>query len=653
MCGIAGRVGSPVAPAKLAEALRALEHRGPDARGQWSDAGVTLLHRRLAVLDLSPSGAQPMRRPAGAVGASSDIAIVHNGEVYNYVELRDVLAREGVAFEGSSDTEVILEGFRAWGIDGLLRRARGMFAFAIWDGPGRTLHLARDPLGKKPLLYRRDGEGLAFASTLPALLALSGKRPDVDPVGLTHYLEGLSTGARSIAKGVEKVPPGHRLELGPWMTSPKVVPFFRFAARPERGAVSRAAWLERVEHELLAATELRLRADVPVGVFLSGGVDSSLVAALAAKVSGHRVRTISADVPGVGLSEASHARAVARHLGTDHRELRVEPDLLHRLPWLAFCAGEPFADPALLPTAWLAAEAKRDVTVVLTGDGGDEAFAGYPTALLATALRAYRRLAPDALRSAVDQAIRRARERHPRAPALRRLAHVLAPGAFERETWRFDPAGLRGFRGRLDELLRPELRAEVGPGQRLDDHWDEAYARFALGGRDRGVGATAADAALATELVTVLPDLLLPKTDVATMAYGVEARSPLLDVRVIDLAMRIPAAEKIRRGEPKSLLKELAARHVPRDVIYRRKQGFSLPLGPWFRGPLEAPFEGLVLARDAVIADYLDPNAVRRLFAAHRSGREDHGQRLWALLMLELWGRVHLRGDLEPTASIA
>ncbi|HSU17091.1 asparagine synthase (glutamine-hydrolyzing) [Longimicrobium sp.] len=631
MCGICGRVGRPE-PARLRASTEALEHRGPDQLGEWCGPAAMLGHRRLSVIDLSDDARQPMANEDGTV------RVVFNGEIYNFQELRRQLEGRH-RFRSHSDTEVVVHGYEEWGIEGLLRRASGMFALALWDDARGVLHLARDRVGKKPLYYAEDGGGLAFASTLPALLELLPAAPEVRPGAVRDFLHYLCVpGEGSFVEGVRKLPPAHRAEFRGGTLSIHSYWSLSFARQERR---SEEEWLGAIDGEVRAAVGRRLVADVPIGAFLSGGVDSSLVAGVMAELSPGKVTTISAGFEEAGFSELEHARRVARHLGTDHHEHMVRADAAAVLPWLVYAAGEPFGDAATLPTMYLSQAAREHVTVALTGDGGDELFAGYPGPLLARAASTYMRVVPSALRRGALPGALRAAERAggAAARAARRLRRLAEPARGARLEWVFDPLAERGFRGRLDGLLEPDFARRLPAGD-ADAHWLDAFAR--------ADGPTDADRVLAAEIATVLPDLMLAKADVASMAYGLELRSPLLDPALMELAARIPAGVKLAGWEPKHLLKRLAARYVPREGIYRRKQGFAVPVGAWLRGPLGRAAAGVLLDDAAASRGFFRPDAVRALLDAHRSGREEHGSRIWLLLLLELWMRIFIDRTLSP-----
>jgi asparagine synthase (glutamine-hydrolysing) len=619
----------------LRQALDALRHRGPDQEGSWLGEQAMLGHRRLSIIDLSSNGRQPMSDPDGR------IRVVFNGEIYNFARLRHQLSAK-YPFRSKSDTEVLVHGYKEWGIEGLLERLSGMFAFAILDTDSGTLHLARDRVGEKPLYYAVNEDSIAFASTLPSLLTLLPGAPTINPDAVQQFLLYLCVpGEDSIVEEVRKLPPAHRAEFRQGRLHIHRYWSLSFREQEHR---SERDWLELIDAGLSRAVESRLISDVNVGVFLSGGVDSSLVTALMTKASNTKVVTISAGFREDGFSELPHARRVAAHLGTDHHEHIVTVEDVAQLPRVVFVAGEPFGDHALLPTMCLARIAREHVTVVLTGDGGDEAFGGYPGPLLARLASLYSKVVPfDARRKVV--------------PGLEAIAHVgitstlvrrlrrLAVCARSREGFicEYDPLGERGFRSRLSSVLTADFRRRL----RLPDaDW---YLRDAFAAAD---GPTNADRLLFTDLTTVLPDQFLVKTDVGTMAYGVEARSPFLDADLLSLTAKIPASVKTRGFRSKYLLKRLAERYVPAEVLYRRKQGFSVPMDAWMRGSLATSARALLLSNTCERRNIFDKTEVRKLIREHEMRTANHGQRLWLLLMLELWMEMFIDRSIQPSDEL-
>ncbi|MFH7243856.1 MAG: asparagine synthase (glutamine-hydrolyzing) [Spirulina sp.] len=626
MCGICGSIGHPPDRDRLARAMDRLAHRGPDQAGSVLNRQLILGHRRLAILDLSDQGRQPM------TNEDQTLWLVFNGEIYNFEELRALLAPHH-HFQSTTDSEVLVHGYEQWGIDGLLQRLRGMYAFALWDDTTATLHLVRDPLGKKPLYYTTLGGGLTFASTLPALLELLGQTPAISSTAILNYLTYLCVPApQSLFEGIYKLPPAHRLEFSS-QRAPRLVRYWQpDFTRPEQR--SPEEWIERIDATLTAAVQDRLVADVPVGAFLSGGVDSSLVVACMAHLSPRPVQTISVGFAEQAFNELPHARRVAQVCGTQHQEYILHPDAAAVLPDLVFQYGEPFADHSALPTYYAAKAAGQQVKVVLTGDGGDELFAGYrhlPALRMAHLLHHL----PQGLKSTAAAGLAHLERRgHRRARSWRWLA-AFAQGP--QGTYSFDPVGSRTWRPYRQALLGPALRSVPDPGDQLyQTLWEESPLKDWV------------SRAMAIDLVTLLPDGMLTKVDVATMAHGLEARSPLLDLRLVELASKIPAGQQRQGWQSKFLLKQLARKYFPEGLLNRPKQGFSLPTSDWLRGDMGPLLESVLLSPQAQARQYFCPEVVAHCIAAHRQGKADHGQRLWSLLLLELWFQMFIDKTLAP-----
>jgi len=618
MCGIAGQVGRPCREA-LERALQKLLHRGPDQRGTYVAGDVGLAHTRLAVLDLSEDGRQPMTDESGR------IRVVFNGEIYNHRELRNELGP--ARFRSRTDTEVLVRGYETWGIDGLLRRIRGMFAFGLWDERDRTFYGARDHLGKKPFVYaQRDGR-FSFASTIPALLELLGTVPSVSTDSVLDFLVNTYIPAPwTIFEGVYKLPPASLLVVRPGEVA--TVERYWTPANTGHRVRSEEEYLEAVAEKLAEAVDRRLEADVPVGAFLSGGIDSSLVVALMAEKRS-RVVTLSMGFEGKG-NELPFARAVARHFGTVHHEQTLDLNDLGVLPEIVSHFGEPFGDHAAVPNWIIAKAARSHVTVVLTGDGGDELFGGYlsyPAARVAELVHRTRVLRhvdiPDAISAWAA------------TTPLRKVARVAAMAAAGGR-YRIDITGTRGFRGWLRHAAGPRLRGAAAITRcdvRRDELWMKTEGRHWV------------DRALEVDLLSLLPDDFLTKVDVTTMAHALEARSPFLDLDIVDLTRRMPPELKVRWGRTKYLLRKLAERRLPKGLSSRTKQGFSPPTAEWFRGDREPALRNIVLSNRALERGFFHGDGLRKMWTEHRLARCDHGQRLWLTLVLELWFRIFIDGD--------
>jgi asparagine synthase (glutamine-hydrolysing) len=627
MCGIAGFAGRGT-PEGLAAMLPLLKHRGPDGEGLHVEPGVGLGMTRLAIIDVA-GGVQPM--------ASDDesVWLVTNGEIYNFRELRDVLAARGHVFRTRSDTEVLLRAYEAFG-EACVERLRGMFAFALWDRRRRRLLLARDRLGKKPLYVRRRDGDVLFASEIKALLCHPDVGREIDAEALHHYLAfGYTPGDRSIFREIQSLPPGHLAvvdEHGFRMSRYWAPPA---AAAASADAVSAAEAPGLVREALAEAVRLRLESDVPLGVFLSGGIDSGAIVASVRSVTSQRIATFTV---GFGAAEPSfdelpYARLVARRFETDHHEEIIEPRVAELLPAIVHHFDEPFADSSAVATFIVAQATARHVKVALSGIGGDEAFAGYPRYLGLRLSQTYGRL-PAPVRSLARAGVRAlARESGSGVDwggrARRFVADADRPLPDRYLAW------TRFFGARdLERLASPELRARW----RSDV---EARQRAAFAAGDPG---DPVDGALRIDLATYVPDDLLVMADRMSMAHSLELRAPFCDHRLIELSLRMPSAMKLRGGRLKGLLKAAFADVLPPELLRRPKQGFMIPLARWLRTDLREAMEDL-LSPDRVRARGLFvPAAVDALKREHLDGRAGHGDRLWTLMILELWMRQYLDG---------
>jgi asparagine synthase (glutamine-hydrolysing) len=633
MCGIAGKLSldmeRPIAPELLQRMTDIIQHRGPDDAGVWTDGPVGLGSRRLAVLDLSPRGHQPMSNE------DESLWIVFNGEIYNFQDLRADLIRRGHVFRSTTDTEVILHLYGEKGA-ACLQELRGMFAFAIWDTRRRTLFIARDRLGKKPLFYFNDGRVLLFASEPKSIMQDPDFHVVPDRSAIHHYLTyGYVPAPWGAFKGLRKLPPGHYMEVQRGRL--RVEEYWRLHYTPKS-----AAGEHELAEELFAlldeAVRLRLVSDVPVGALLSGGLDSSAVVALMRLHVTGRLQTFSIGFEQPEYDELRHARSVAERFETDHHELVVTPNAAEVLPALVWHYNEPFADSSALPSFAVCALARRFVTVALNGDGGDEAFLGYDR-YLGTRLASWIDRIPGPARRGAAAALETLPGGTPKARAyrLKRFGQALMLPPVDRYArWIefFDPE-------RKTELYSAEFRAEVASDDSLKILRD-AYARSDA--RDFLEATAHADVQL------YLPDDLLVKMDIASMAYSLELRSPLLDYRVMEFAARLPVNLKLRGTVRKYLLRRLMKNRLPPDVTRRRKMGFGVPIDTWFRTGLREMAYDLLLDSTARRRGYFEPEVVRRYLDEHISGAAQHHFRLWNLLMLELWHRMFIDRP-APTVS--
>ena len=637
MCGIAGvmtSAGSAREPLERHAIAMAdcIAHRGPDDHGLWSDpeAGVALTHRRLSIVDLSPAGHQPM------TSADGRYVIVFNGEIYNFQDLRPELEARGVNFRGHSDTEVMLEAFAAYGVVATVKRLIGMFAIAVWDRRDRSLILVRDRLGIKPLYWAKFGNLFLFGSELKALRACPGWTPRIDRGAIAAFMRHNCIPApHSVYEDVYKLEPGSILTL-PWGGKPVIEKYWDARAVARSGL---AAPLRLSDHELtdqleallLDSVRRRMVADVPVGAFLSGGVDSSTVAALMQAANAGPVRTYSIGFDIAGFDESQHAAAVARHLQTEHTELTVtSKQALDFIPRIPDVYDEPFADSSQIPTYLVSAMARQHVTVALSGDGGDELFGGYNRYQLVQRFWRGLALVPRPLRRAFALALQT-------LPADRwsSLFNLLPNG--------MRPAQPGDKLHKLASILALDDAGAVY--RRLVTHWEPATL---MAGIDEPKGAVWDDTVAKDfpggfehsqflDLTTYLPDDILTKLDRASMAVALEARVPLLDHRVVEFAWRIPRQNLIRNGVGKWPLRQVLYRHVPPELIDRPKMGFTIPLGEWLRGPLRDWAEALLDERRLNEAGLVDAALVRRHWHEHLSGRFNWQYHLWDVLMLEAW----------------
>jgi asparagine synthase (glutamine-hydrolysing) len=631
MCGITGFLRKTGLPADHETVLRrqtgCLAHRGPDDEGLWIDAaaGIALGHRRLAIIDLSEAGKQPMSSDSGR------LVLVYNGEIYNHLELRSELQGAGAApaWRGHSDTETLLAGFEHWGIEETLRRANGMFAIALWDRTDRKLTLARDRLGEKPLYYGWQGDTLLFGSELKAVRAHPAFRAEIDRGALAALLRsGYVPAPVSIYRGIRKLSAGCTVEFSPASeagSEPAPRAYWSLRAVAEQGFAhpfegDDSAAVSRLDSLLRMAVHRQTIADVPLGAFLSGGIDSTTVVAMLQAQSSRRVRTFTIGFQEAEFDEARHAAHVARHLGTDHAELYVSAaDAQSVIPRLSAMYDEPLGDSSAIPTHLVARFARDHVTVCLSGDGGDELFGGYTRYQGTADLWRHLRRVPAPARRLVSSGYRLLM-RHNRGQRMARyLAAKDADQVYAAKTalW---PQASSVVRGAGD------FPAASAPLATTDE-----FARMMF-----------------ADSMAYLPDDILVKVDRAAMAVSLETRIPMLDPSVVAFAWSLPAHMKVRDGRSKWLLRQVLARYVPDSLIERPKMGFGIPVGEWMRGTLRDWAEDLLAAARLEREGYFDAAAVRAQWAAHLSGTEDGADTLWPVLMFQSW---LADSRLAPTAA--
>jgi len=635
MCGIAGIVDITCSPEReLIENMnRIMAHRGPDGEGYHLDGPVALGHRRLSIIDLS-GGAQPLSNEDGTVW------ITFNGEVYNFQQLREELKAKGHRFATRSDTETMVHAYEEYGA-ACVERFRGMFAFAIWDARKGELFAARDRLGKKPLYYWCDGKRFLFASEIKSLLQDPRVKREIDPKALADYLTyHYIPFPGTIFKGISKLEPGHTLTLrsksapqggaasgaAAGRLEVEVQRYWDVSYAPD-DSISEADWVEALREKLREAVRIRLISEVPLGAFLSGGIDSSTVVALMSQVQSAPVKTFSIGFQEEDFSEVRYARQVAGLFGTEHHEFLVEPDAVDVLPRLAWEFDEPFADASALPTYYLSKLAREHVTVILSGDGGDETFAGYrrygwaqdmgrydwiPTPVKKLLFGLPARIMPDGLKG-------------------KGTLNHLSRGAFERY------AGLNTFGEHpyLERLLSPELQAGIGAEYSggLPDY--SAMARFyhSCSSQEYLTRIQYVDTKL------YLSEDILTKVDRASMLCSLETRAPLLDHEVVELAARMPSTLKLKGGETKYILKKAMEGILPQEILYRKKMGFGVPLVHWFKKDLTEYAHDLLLSSEARQRGIFNSGYVESVLAQHQRGGRDLSARIWALLFFEQWCR--------------
>jgi asparagine synthase (glutamine-hydrolysing) len=631
MCGIAGRINlassKPVDADMVRRMCDLIAHRGPDGSDVYANGFVGLGHRRLAIIDLTDAGRQPMR------AADADIWITFNGEIYNFQQLRLQLEARGHQFRSHTDTEVILAAYREYGVE-CLQRLRGMFAFAIWDAPRARLFVARDRVGKKPLFYWAHSDGISFASEPKAFLADPSFSPRPDAAALSAYLTYQYVPAPlSAFAGVQKLPPAHYLLFDRGELA--VRRYWKLSYARKRNLTEPEA-VEELRSRLREAVKMRLISDVPLGAFLSGGIDSGSIVALMSEVGTAPVKTFSIGFEEKAYDELPYARLVAARYETEHHEFVVRPDAVQIAPKLVWHYNEPFADSSAIPTFLLSELTRRHVTVALNGDGGDESFAGYDR---------YRANVLAQRSDRIPLPLRRMVRRFARAvPGSASSGTLLSKGkrfaeALGETRERRYVRWMSHFHTSLrQELCRPDFLDAGGPDPEI--HLLDAYTASDAG--------DFVDATLDVDVNNYLPDDLLVKVDIATMAHGLEGRSPLLDHELMEFAASLPSRLKLRGGIKKYILKQAVAPLLPAEIVARPKMGFGVPLESWFRHELKELAHDVLLSARLRDRGYFHERVVRRLLDEHTRGARSWHYQLWNLLMLELWHRAFI--DSRPAA---
>jgi asparagine synthase (glutamine-hydrolysing) len=620
MCGIVGIVrndATPVDEVLLARMTDAIRHRGPDDDGFYLKGSVGLGMRRLSIIDLK-GGQQPIHNQDRTAW------IVFNGEIYNYLELREKLEKLGHTFYTNSDTEAIIHAYDRYGAD-CPKHLRGMFAFAIWDERTQELFLARDRVGKKPLLYAQLNDQFLFGSEFSALLLHPDVSRDIEPKALDYYLSFMCVPAPlTVYRAIRKLEPAHTLR---WRKGEIRIERYWQPDFSHKLKISEKEAGERALEVLRDAVRVRLMSEVPLGAFLSGGIDSSAVVALMSEVSSGPIKTFSIGFEEQDFSELHHARRIAEYVGADHHEFIVRPNALEVLPLLVEHYGEPFADSSAIPTYYVARETRKHVTVALNGDGGDESFAGYERYAAMLLAQKYHRLPALLRQSVLEQAVGLIPTSESRRSRVRDAKRFLQAASLTKVERYLRWVSVFDADAKL-ELYSPKFSRETANihARELLEPW------FA-----RANGAGIVDTALQADIMTYLPNDLLVKVDIATMAVSLEARSPFLDHHVVEFAASLPENLKLRGLTTKYLLKRVLKRLLPAENLNRRKMGFGVPIGQWFRGEMQPFLRETLLSERALQRGFFNPDVVKRLIDLHTMSGRDYAHQLWTLLMLELW----------------
>ncbi len=621
MCGIVGFVNankSAIDQSILEKMNAAIIHRGPDQDGFFIKENVGLAMRRLSIIDLA-SGKQPI------FSQDKTKSIVFNGEIYNYQELRKNLEEKGVVFYTNSDTEAIVNLYQLYGAD-CLQHLRGMFAFAIWDETEQSLFIARDRIGKKPLLYSHQSNGdLIFGSEFKALLQHPNVSREVDFEAIDAYLSFSCVPAPLTAfKAIRKLEPGHWML---WKSGEIKIERYWLPDFSKKISISEEDAIDETTRILRESVKLRMISEVPLGAFLSGGVDSSIVVALMAEESSAPVKTFSIGFEEQDYSELKYAKIVANHVGAEYNEFVVKPNALEILPMLVEHYGEPYADSSAIPTYYVSKETRNFVTVALNGDGGDESFGGYERYAAMRLAENYQKV-PKIFRKALVNpllnSLPSSELKRSRARDLKRFVNSAEKSEVERYfSWMC--------------AIQPEMKAEFYTDDfkaKLNGNNTSSFLQRYF---DKAENLGTIDKLLFVDQQTYLPNDLLPKVDIASMAVSLEARSPFLDHKIIEFAASLPENLKMNKLTPKYLLKKVAAKLVPSEVIYRKKMGFGVPLGNWFRGEMKNFVQEVLLSEKCLKRGILKPELYQKLVGEHINGEFDHAPKLWTLLMLELW----------------
>ncbi|NQU73226.1 MAG: asparagine synthase (glutamine-hydrolyzing) [Candidatus Omnitrophica bacterium] len=639
MCGICGKVSlnSSIDISKdlISNMCALLKHRGPDdegvylnhkPRGPGSNAKVGLGHRRLSIIDLSSAGHQPMSNENGSVW------IVMNGEIYNFLELRELLKQKGHEFKSQTDAEVILHLYEDKGVE-CLKDLRGMFAFAIWDESSESLFLARDRIGKKPLFYSLRNTDLVFASELNALLQDKGISRDIDLSSIDDFLNYQYIPAPfTIFKEVKKLPPAHFLI---WEKGKVRIDRYWNLDYSEKLNLREEEYCERILSLLKEATKIRLISDVPLGAFLSGGIDSSAVVGIMAQLMDRPVKTFSIGFENKSFNETPYAKLVSERFGTEHKEFIVKPNALEILPKLILHFGEPYGDSSAIPTYYLSKITRENVTVALNGDGGDESFGGYERYVANLMAERYRGPAIIA-NKLFGKIVEKAPESTHKKDKINRLKKFLSITNLNKES-RYSEFMAIFNENKRAGIYSDYLKGEIGKngrGRIISKEYQKSGVEDLI------------DSTLYVDLMTYMPGDLLPKVDITSMANSLEARSPFLDHKFLEFSAQIPSHLKIRGIVTKYILKETFKKTLPASVLNREKMGFGVPVGEWFRGELKSYAYEVLLDSKAIKRNYFKRESVKQLLDEHCKGKVNNGAKIWSLLNLELWHRLFIDRDM-------
>jgi len=637
VCGICGKVYHSRDRTVDGELLRSMNsvinHRGPDDEGIYVKNNVGLAHKRLSILDLSPAGHQPMSNEDGSIW------IVFNGEIYNFLDLREELQKKGHTFRSRTDTETIIHLYEEKGVE-CVHDLRGMFAFAIWDENKKRLFCARDRAGKKPFVYAHSEGGLVFASEIKSLLKDPSLKRSLDYSAIHHYLTyQYVPSPMSIFKSIKKLPPGHILICeGGNLTLKR---YWNLSYQNKLQLSSVKEYGEQFRELFEEAVKIRLRSDVPLGAFLSGGIDSSLVVAVMSRLMNQPVKTFSIGFEEEGYDEVAFARIIAEKYETDHHEFTVKPDAVSILPKIVWHYNEPFADSSAIPTYYVSKMTRDFVTVALNGDGGDESFAGYERYLADKLADYYRRVPPfireGIMRRAVDKLPHSTNRRNFFRRLKRFVKGISEPPERRYVRWIcfFD----NEMKGDLYTPSFKDLNRELDSVDLTVKWYEQADAEQFL------------DRTLFVDVMSYLPEDLLVKVDIASMAHSLEARSPFLDHKVMEFAASLPPNLKLRGMETKFLLKDTLSDIVPKEILQRKKMGFGVPLDVWFRNDLKEMAYDVLLDQKSIERGYFRKEYVSKMLDEHVSKQYDHSYRIWALLFLELWHKMFIDGTLSPPVN--